>query len=130
MFPEGRSGEFKYRNILNKFFPGVVRIALKYEVPIVPTAIIGFHKVSPILKAVKQDHGPDDPIFFPLVTFPFKIKVELGKPFELKEYYGKALSKEEEYWIANRVIRLKVAKLMMKHKKVELAKVNVLMKKL
>jgi 1-acyl-sn-glycerol-3-phosphate acyltransferase len=129
MFPEGNSGEFRYRNILNKFFPGVVRIALKYEVPIVPTVMIGFHKVSPILKSFYQERGPPDPILFPLITFPFKIIVEFGRPFELSEFYNRKLIKEEEWWIANRIIRPKIAKLKMKYDKVDLSKVDVKMKR-
>ncbi len=45
------------------------------------------------------------------MTFPFKIIVEFGRPFELKEFYNRKLVKEEDWWIANRIIRPKVAML-------------------
>ncbi|NVM55221.1 MAG: 1-acyl-sn-glycerol-3-phosphate acyltransferase [Candidatus Helarchaeota archaeon] len=129
MFPEGHSGLFQHRHVIHKFFPGVVRIALKYEVPIVPVTTAGFHKISPILKEYKQEHGPPDPILFPPFTLPFKLKIEFGEPFELDDYYNMKLSKKEEWWIANRIIRPKVAKLRMKYMKVKLAKVDMEMKK-
>ena len=129
MFPEGHSGLFHRRHVIHKFFPGVVRIALKYKVPIVPTAMMGFHKVSPILKEFPQEHGPPDPILFSLIPFPFKIIIEFGEPFELDAYYDINLTKEEEWWIANHIIRPKVAKLRTKYTKVELAKVDKVMKK-
>ncbi|TXT67673.1 MAG: hypothetical protein BAJALOKI1v1_30036 [Promethearchaeota archaeon] len=129
MFAEGDSGEFKYRHLLNKFYPGAVRIALRYKVPIVPAGMIRFHKISPILKRVRHDHGPSDPILFPPITFPFKATVEFGTPFELTDYYDRSLLKEEEYWIANRIIRPRVAKILMKYQKIQLTKIDVKMKK-
>lgn len=128
IFPEGQSGLFQRRHVLNKFFPGIVRVALRYKVPILPVASVGFHKVSPIFKEYKQEHGPPDPILFSLIPLPFKIIIEFGKPFELTEFYDKMLTKEEEWWIANRIIRPKVAHLLGKHTKFELAKVDVKMK--
>jgi len=129
MFPEGQSNLFVKRHIIQKFFPGVVRIALKYKVPIVPVATVGFHKAIPILKDYPQEHGPPDPILFSFVPLPFKITIEFGKPFELDKYYDMNLTKEEEWWIANQVIRPKVAKIRSKYTKVKLAKVDVEMKK-
>jgi 1-acyl-sn-glycerol-3-phosphate acyltransferase len=129
MFPEGQSGLFQRRHVLNKFFPGVVRIALKYRVPIVPVATVGFHKAVPILKEAPQEKGPPEPVFLSLIPLPFKITIELGKPFELSEYYGMNLSKAEEWWIANNIIRPKVAALRRKYTKVQLAKVDVKMKR-
>ena len=127
MFPEGQSGLFQRRHVLNKFFPGVVRIALKYKVPIVPVASVGFHKVSPIFKEYKQEHGPPDPILFSLIPLPFKLIIEFGKPFELSEFYDRNLTKEEEWWVANQIIRPKVARLLSKYRRVELIKVDVQM---
>ena len=129
MFPEGQSGLFHRRHLINKFFPGVVRIALKYEVPIVPTATVGFHKISPILNEKRPEHGPPKPTMMLPIPLPFKAKIEFGKPFELDEYYGQELTKEEEWWIANNIIRKKVAKIRSKYTKVELAKVDIPMKK-
>lgn len=128
MFPEGQSGLFQWRHILHKFFPGIVRIALKYQVPIVPVASLGFHRAIPIFKEYKQDQGPPDPILFSPIPFPFKLKIEFGESFELDKYYDQPLTKEEEWWIANHIIRPKVATLLGKYTRVELAKVDVRMK--
>lgn len=129
MFPEGQSGLFQWRHVLNKFFPGIVRIALRYKVPLVPVASVGFHRVAPIFKEYQQEHGPPDPILFSLIPFPFKLIIEFGKPFELSEFYDRNLTKEEESWVANRIIRPKVARLLNKYIRVELAKIDVKMKK-
>ena len=129
MFPEGQSGLFQRRHVINKFFPGVVRIALKYKVPIVPTATVGFHKISPILSEERPEHGPPKPTMMSLIPLPFKATIEFGKPFELNEYYDQKLTKEEEWWIANRIIRPKVANIRRKYTEVELEKVDVPMKK-
>jgi 1-acyl-sn-glycerol-3-phosphate acyltransferase len=129
MFPEGQSGLFQQRHIINQFFPGVVRIALKYKVPIVPVASVGFHKAIPILKEHPQEHGPPDPILFSLVPFPFKIIIEFGEPFELTKYYNLELTKAEEWWIANQIIRPKVARIRSKYTRIKLAKVKAKMKR-
>jgi len=128
IYPEGHSGTFKTRHVLHKFFPGVVRIALRYKIPIVPAAQIGFHSAAPILAEFKHEPPPDD-IIFPPFTFPVKLKTEFGAPFELSEYYDEKLSKEEEFRIANEVVRPKVAEIMRKHTKVALQEPDVGMKK-
>ena len=63
------------------------------------------------------------------IPLPFKAKIEFGKPFELDEYYDRQLTREEEWWIANNIIRPKVANIRSTYTKVELAKVDVPMKK-
>mgnify|MGYP006278457613 CR=1 FL=1 len=125
IFPEGNSGLFSERQIINQFFPGVVRIALEYQIPVVPTTTYGFHKAVPILKSYEQEHGPPDPIIFPPIPLPFKLYIEYGKPFELSEFYNRILTKEEETWIANNIIRPKVAKLRRKYTNVKLLKTNL-----
>lgn len=129
MFPEGTSGEFQHRHVLWRFYSGVVQIALKYKVPIVPTAMVNFQKACPILKSWEQESGPADPILYSPITYPFKLKVEFGKPFELDKFYDKKLSKAEQLWVANRIIRPKVAKVLMKHTEVKLESPDFEMKK-
>ena len=128
IYPEGHSGTFKNRHVLHTFFPGVVRIALRYKVPIVPTAQIGFHNAAPILAEMKSEPPPSDIIFLPVI-FPAKLKTEFGAPFELSEYYDKKLSREEEFWVANEIVRPKIAEVMKKHTKVILQEPNVELKK-
>ncbi len=124
IYPEGNSSTFWRRHVLGTFFPGVVRIALRYRVPIVPAAMIGFCRAAPIFKEIERDHTPNDIVCLPF-TFPVKLKIEFGEPFELKRYYGMSLSREEEFWVANEVVRPRLAALLSRHAKVKLAKVNV-----
>lgn len=126
IFPEGHSGLYSKRRIIDVFYPGVVRLAIRYRVPIVPTAMVGFREASPILTEKFMDHGPNMPIVF-LPPLPLKLKIEFGLPFELDKFYGCTLSKQEEYWIANHIVRPKVAEIMAKHQKVELAHIDVKM---
>ncbi|MBU2509757.1 1-acyl-sn-glycerol-3-phosphate acyltransferase [bacterium] len=128
IYPEGHSGLFKNRCVIDMFFPGVVRLAVRYQVPIVPVAMIGFREACPILTETFKDHGPNMPVIM-LPPLPLKLKIEFGAPFELDDYYGLSLSKEEEYWIANQIVRPRVADIMAKHKRVEQSKVSVKMKK-
>ncbi len=128
IFPEGNSSTFSRRRVLGTFFPGVVRIALRYRVPIVPAAMVGFSLASPILKEIERDHTANDVICTPF-TFPVKLKIEFGKPLDLSDYYGMNLSRAEEYWVANEVVRPRLAELLGRHTKVEPAKVDAEMRR-
>ena len=55
-----------------------MRIALKYKVPIVPTATVGFHKISPLLNEERPEHGPPEPTMMLPIPLPFKAKIEFG----------------------------------------------------
>ncbi len=127
IFPEGNSSTFSRRRVLGTFFPGVVRIALRYRVPIVPAAMIGFSKASPIFKEIERDHTANDVICTPF-TFPVKLKIEFGRPIVLDDYYGMSLSRAEEYWVANEVVRPRLAELLGRHTEVEPAKAEVEMR--
>jgi 1-acyl-sn-glycerol-3-phosphate acyltransferase len=128
IFPEGNSSTFSRRHALGAFFPGVVRIALKYRVPIVPAAMIGFSYDSPVVWEIERDHTANDAICTPF-TFPVKLKIEFGAPFELSDYYGMDLSRPEESWVANEVVRPRLAGLLKKHAAVELARADVEMRR-
>ncbi len=125
IFPEGFSPAIKDRHKLHKFFPGVVRMALRYSVPIIPTAMVGFAKASPILKTIPKAKTADDIV--PLWPLPFRVKVEFGEPIYLN--YGSKLDKHEEYWVANNIVRPRLAELLGRHQRVELAPVDVEMRK-
>jgi 1-acyl-sn-glycerol-3-phosphate acyltransferase len=109
------------------FFPGVVRIALRYRIPIVSAAMVGFGSAAPIFKEIERDHGPNDILCLPF-TLPVKLKIDFGEPFELSDYYGRRLSKEEEFWVANNVVRPKLAEVLSKHGKVILPEPEAPMK--
>jgi 1-acyl-sn-glycerol-3-phosphate acyltransferase len=118
IYPEGNSSTFSRRHVLGTFFPGVVRIALRYRVPIVPAAMIGFCNASPIFWEIERDHTANDAICPPF-ALPVKLKIEFGAPLDLSDYYGVRLSREEEYWVANEVVRPRLAELLSGCAKVE-----------
>jgi 1-acyl-sn-glycerol-3-phosphate acyltransferase len=127
IYPAGNSSTFRQRRRLNMFFPGVVRIALRYRIPIVSAAMVGFGSAAPIFKEIERDHGPNDILCLPF-TLPVKLKIDFGEPFELSDYYGRRLSKEEEFWVANNVVRPKLAEVLSKHGKVILPEPEAPMK--
>jgi len=123
LFPEGNIPHFLDRNILGMFHPGVVRMALRYRVPVVPAAMIGFDTACPVLKVIHHEKRPDDIVCLP-VTLPFKLIVEYGKPVYLDEFYDMKISQREEYWIANEVLRPRLGDLLAKHRRTVLAPVT------
>ncbi len=128
IYPEGHSGTFRRRHVLSVFYPGVVRIAVRYRVPIVPVAMIGFHWASPIIGEIERGHGPNDIIPLPF-TIPVKLIAEFGEPFELDDYYDRELSREEELRVANEVVRPRISEILKKHTKVVLGETDFEMKK-
>lgn len=124
IYPEGHSGLFKNRRQIDMFYPGIVRLALRYKVPIVPAGMVGFREACPIFTEKPVDRGPNTPVIM-LPPLPLKLKIEFGAPFELSEYYDQDLSKDEEFWVANHVVRPRIADVLTKHWKVELADVAV-----
>ena len=128
IFPEGNSGTFQQRHVLRTFYSGVVRIALCYQVPIVPTATVGFQKACPIFLEIERDHAPSDPVIASLIPFPCKLKVEFGPPFRLERFYGRSLTRAEGNWIANQIVRPRVAEVLARHARTVLADAKVEMK--
>jgi hypothetical protein len=58
---------------------------------------------------------------------PLKLKMEIGEPVYLNNYYDKQLGKAEEFWIANKIIRPAHIKLREKHHKVDVKPVHRVM---
>lgn len=115
IFPEGRSLSFSERNTLDTFYPGVIRMAIRYQIPIIPTAMMGFHHACPIFSATRNAKQPDDPISFLPFTLPWKLRIEYGMPIYLDQYYNKKLSKVEEMELANGPVKNAIAQLIKKH---------------
>jgi 1-acyl-sn-glycerol-3-phosphate acyltransferase len=128
IYPEGNVPHFKYRNTISKYFPGVVRLALNYRVPIIPVALINFSEACPVVKIFPNDGKPDDILCLPF-AFPLKLKIEYGQPVYLDEYYDRDLSKAEEFWIANEIVKPSHVKLREKYHSIEVKPVDVAMKK-
>ncbi len=55
--------------------------------------------------------------------------MEYGRPIYLDEFYGMKLSKEEEYRIANEVLRPRLREVLEKHRRTVLARVTAATKK-
>ncbi len=127
IFPEGNIKSIYQQYTLGKFFPGPVRMALRYRVPVIPAALIGFQSACPVFKIIPHNHAPDDVICLPF-TLPFKTRIEFGKPVDLSEYYGRNLNKAQEYWIANNVLQPALADVLGKHAAVKLDDVDAPMR--
>jgi 1-acyl-sn-glycerol-3-phosphate acyltransferase len=77
IFPEGkRSNDGQ----LIKAQPGITYLALKNKVPVVPVGLNGFYDILPKGKKLPRVN---------------KLIIDIGKPIDLKEYYGKRLDKCE-----------------------------------
>jgi 1-acyl-sn-glycerol-3-phosphate acyltransferase len=119
IFPEGNSGSIWKRKELRRFYPGVVRLAVRYRVPIVPVAMIGFDIASPIFKEIKRDHRTPDVVMLPF-TLPATLTIEFGKPFELSEFYTGKMGRDEEFAVANEIVRPRIADVIRKYRTVSL----------
>ena len=98
LFPEGISGvakPFSERYRLRPFSPGFARLAMQYDVPVVPVAIVGAEEIYPLVgraeglgKAIGMPYLPITP-FFPLLgllgalPLPTKWIIRFGKPLRL-----------------------------------------------
>jgi 1-acyl-sn-glycerol-3-phosphate acyltransferase len=98
LFPEGISGvakPFSERYRLRPFSAGFARLAMQYDVPVVPVAIVGAEEIYPLVgraeglgKAIGMPYLPITP-FFPLLgllgalPLPTKWFMRFGKPLRL-----------------------------------------------
>ncbi|MGQ4874571.1 MAG: 1-acyl-sn-glycerol-3-phosphate acyltransferase [Promethearchaeia archaeon] len=86
IMPEGHSAAINEGYRLWKFYPGVIRLHLRYKIPIIPTAMIGFIVATPILR---NKYNPNlRPPFYGDITIPFifpkKLIIHFGKPICLR----------------------------------------------
>ncbi len=106
---EGHSAALYEGYRLWKFYPGVIDLHLRYKIPIIPTAMIGFVKAAPILG---HHYNPEKvppwekEITFPLML-PRKIIIDFGAPLMFEDYYDKKVDKTNIYRLA-REVRQKV----------------------
>jgi 1-acyl-sn-glycerol-3-phosphate acyltransferase len=103
LFPEG-AGAFrlyKDRYKLNEFQIGFMEMAIRYDYPIIPTAIIGSEESTMILREVKPLNGKFGFINFPITpTFPWlglagifpmpaKFRIWFGEPMDFSQHKDK-----------------------------------------
>jgi 1-acyl-sn-glycerol-3-phosphate acyltransferase len=109
IMPEGHSAALYEGYRLWKFYPGVIKLHLRYRIPIIPTAHIGFVKAAPII-CHQYTPGVIPPwekeLMFPLVL-PRKLTIHFGKSITFEEYYDKDVDKATMYKLAN-IVRKKV----------------------
>ncbi len=118
IFPEGNIKRFKDRHQLGVFYPGVLRIAVRYRVPLIPAALVGFDIASPIIRRIPHRGRADDSVNLPF-TFPKKLIIEFGEPMLLDRHYDASYSKEQEFRISNEEIRPRLLELLQKYQKME-----------
>jgi 1-acyl-sn-glycerol-3-phosphate acyltransferase len=103
LFPEGISGvakPFSERYRLRPFSPGFARLALQFDVPVVPVAVVGAEEIYPLVgraeglgKAIGMPYLPITP-FFPLLgllgalPLPTKWFIRFGPPVHLSAGSG------------------------------------------
>lgn len=117
MMPEGHSASIKEGYRLWKFYPGVIKLHLRYKIPIIPTAAMGFVKAAPIIinhYNPKKKPPWEKELMFPFI-FPIKTLFYFGKPIIYRKHFDKNLSKNEIFDIAND-LRQKVRKLISLHR--------------
>lgn len=96
VFPEGVRGSgklYKYRYQLQRFGNGFMHLAMKHDVPIVPTAVIGCEETMPSLHDIKPLARllgiPYAPIAPPL-PLPARVTLWFGTPMRFKPAAGEA----------------------------------------
>jgi 1-acyl-sn-glycerol-3-phosphate acyltransferase len=105
LFPEGVAGLAKLyseRYVLQPFSSGVVRLALRYQAPLVPVAVVGAEEIYPLIarvpalgRLIGAPHLPVTP-FFPwlgplgLIPLPTKWLIRFGKPIVFPSAPGRS----------------------------------------
>lgn len=118
MMPEGHSAALHEGYRLWKFYPGVIKLHLRYQIPIIPTASIGFVKAAPI---ITHQYNPklippwEKELMLPFI-FPFKLILHFGKPITFENYFNQDVDKETMLKLANDVKR-KVKKMISLYRK-------------
>lgn len=113
IMPEGCSASLKDGYLLWKFYPGVIKLHLRYKIPIIPTAMIGFMDAAP--RFPSNYHPEKIPLWehermIPFI-FPRKLIIHFGKSISFKDYFDvnlyKKIEKKTMYNLA-RIVRKKV----------------------
>ncbi|MCP5163067.1 MAG: 1-acyl-sn-glycerol-3-phosphate acyltransferase [Hahellaceae bacterium] len=85
LYPEESYHSFRHRYTLFKFSPHVIKYARLAQVPIIPVTIIGAEEAAATFAGLKLKSVPlHIPFHLPLIL-PFKVTVDIGKPFEYHE---------------------------------------------
>lgn len=105
IMPEGHSAAIYEGYRLWKFFPGVIRLHLRYKIPIIPTANIGFITA---MQKIGQIYHPNqvpaftNQIYSPLII-PTKLIIDFGPPISFPEFFNCEVDKATLYRLAAEV---------------------------
>ena len=102
IYPEESYHSFRHRYTLFKFSSHVVKYADVAKVPIIPVAIIGVEEAAPTFFGPKFKNVPLHVPFHPPLILPFKVTIEIGKPYfyeELLPSTAGALADEDECYV-------------------------------
>ncbi len=116
IFPEGDSNRIWDGYKLHKFFPGVSKLAVGCEVPVIPTAIIGIIEGVPLIYTSREEKIPSLTAIPAPILLPKKLIMHFGAPIYFDDFHGKEISKAQHYKNAS-LIRKKVGKLLIEHGK-------------
>ncbi|MHA1299423.1 MAG: lysophospholipid acyltransferase family protein [Candidatus Helarchaeota archaeon] len=116
IFPEGDSNTVWQAYQLHRFLPGVSKLAIKCEVPVIPTAIIGIIDGVSLIFKVPKEKSPSLVAIPAPIIFPKKLIIHFGEPIYFDKFYGKEVSKTQHFKNAN-LIRAKVGALLKTHGK-------------
>ena len=94
IFPEGTRSSDGH---LQKAFTGVAKIALIAKVPVVPVGIVGAFEIMP-----RTQNYPNLGI---------KMRLKIGQPIDLSEYYGKENDQEVLRFITDKIIMKRIGEL-------------------
>ncbi|MHA1294126.1 MAG: lysophospholipid acyltransferase family protein, partial [Promethearchaeota archaeon] len=105
IMPEGHSAAIYEGYRLWKFYPGVIKLHLRYKIPIIPTAMIGFLKAAPIFsnRYNQKKIPPWEKEVMSFFVLPKKLIIHFGKPLMFKDYFNKEIDKKIMYKLANNV---------------------------
>ena len=110
IMPEGHSAALYEGYRLWKFYPGVIKLHLRYKIPIIPTANIGFVVAAPIFSNrynAKKIPPWEKETVFP-IALPRKLIIHFGKPIMFEDYFDKDVDKTTMFKLAS-IVRDKVA---------------------
>lgn len=116
IFPEGDSNTVWEGYRLKKFLPGVSKLSIDCQVPVIPTAIIGITDGVPLIFSVPHPKTPALTVVPAPILLPRKLIIHFGDPVYFDNYYGRTISKEQHLKNAD-FIRKKVVELLKTHGK-------------
>ena len=90
IFPEGIIQDYLANKSGNRVKTGVVRLALKSKVSVVPVGLV--HDISSKDKAPKLQRRRQ--VIKNFLLNPHSLEIHIGQPFELREYYDREFNKD------------------------------------